>query len=102
ARAEPQRGIPELTGPAEPLGRNEAAVGHDPFAGRATLPPDLALDDGANSIGADHDVRLCMSTVCEGEMNAIALLLELGAPVTEIDRCFRERGKQQIQKIGAV
>jgi len=39
------------------------------------LQTDLALDDGTNSISADHDVRVRRSTVRERNMDPIAVFL---------------------------
>src|SRR5258707_2888895 len=89
AGSEPKRGVFEIACPREPFSGNQSPVGHDSFACRVTLQPDLALDDGTNSVSADHDVGLCRSAVRERKMDPIAVFLKLDAPVTESDWSFR-------------
>ena len=86
---EVKRGVLEIFCPREPLSGNQSPVGHDSFACRATLQADLALDDGTNSVSADHDVGLCRSAVRERKMDPIAVFLKLDALVTESDCSFR-------------
>src|SRR5882724_4793277 len=95
AGSEPKRGIPELLCPRKPLSGNQSPVSHGSFACRATFQANLALDDGTNSISADHEVGFGGSAIRERKMDPIAVFAEPRAAVAEIDRSFRERSKQQ-------
>jgi hypothetical protein len=62
-----------------------------------TLQADLALDNGANPISADHNVGFCSRSIRKGKMDPISFFLDLDAAMTERDGPFRERIRKEIQ-----
>ena len=66
------------------------------------MQADFALDDGTNSVCADHDVGLRSSSVRERKMDPVAVFLELDAPMIELDCSFRQCGKQQVQELSTM